>query len=49
VVESIRTFIERREALTLAAQASQAQVRARYDRQAVAQALISLVEGGGGQ
>ena len=49
VVESIRTFIERREAITLAARACQAQVRSRYDRQAVAQALITLVEGGGGQ
>ena len=49
VVESIRTFIERRKAITSAAQASQAQVRARYDRQAVAQALIALVEGRGGQ
>jgi glycosyltransferase involved in cell wall biosynthesis len=49
VVESIRTFIDRREALTLAAQASQKNVRARYDRQAVAQALIALVERRGGQ
>jgi glycosyltransferase involved in cell wall biosynthesis len=46
IVAALRTFVERSQALTLAARASQSLVRARYDREQVARALVELVERG---